>query len=348
MSEHSLDFIPAGHPPVLAPKIGVLLLNLGTPDATDYFSVRRYLSEFLSDPRVIELPALLWQPILQLIILSRRPFASGHAYASIWNHEKNESPLLTITRDQCHAVAQHFSAAPTPLRFAFAMRYGNPSIASGIEQLRSDGCQRILIFPLYPQYCAATTATAQDKVFAVLKKMRWQPALRSVPPFHDDPAYIQALARNLRAHLASLDWQPDRILCSFHGIPYRYFMAGDPYHCFCQKTSRLLREEMGWDAGAWLTAFQSRFGPTQWLQPYTDKVLQRLAQSPDSRKVLVISPGFVADCIETLEELNIRGREDFMAAGGTHFSYAPCMNDTEAGINMLTQIIRRELQGWVS
>lgn len=337
--------IPASHPPIKKPKIGVLLINLGTPDATDYWSVRRYLKEFLSDRRVIDLPRWKWQIILNLFILPRRPFATGHAYKMIWNKEKNESPLLTITRDQTEEVAKVFSSHENII-VDFAMRYGNPSIASKIEKLKDQGCDKILLFALYPQYSAATSASVYDKAFDYLQKMKWQPAIRTIPTYHDHPAYIAALGNSIKGHLASLDYKPEAIIASFHGLPERYLHEGDPYHCFCMKTSRLVREYLGIPQEKWFAAFQSRFGSETWLQPYTDETVEELAKK-GIKSIAVISPGFVADCIETYEELNIRLRETFEENGGEKFSYIPCLNATPDGIEVLKEVIERELQGWI-
>lgn len=341
-----MNHLPAGHPVVVPPRIGVLLINLGTPDATDTASVRRYLREFLSDGRVIEVNPVLWQVILNAFILPFRPKRSAHAYQQIWNRERNESPLKTITRAQAEALAGTLAAAHPEITVDWAMRYGNPSIASRIEQLKSLGCTRILLFALYPQYSAATTATAYDKAFDALKTMRWQPAIRTAPAYHDEPGYIGALAASVETHLASLDWQPDSILASFHGLPKDYLEKGDPYHCHCAKTARLLREKLGLDEAGLRLTFQSRFGPREWLQPYTDVTLAEMAKQ-GIRKVAVVTPGFAADCVETLEEIAIRAEETFLEAGGTHFTAIPCLNDSEAHIGVLSELAKRELSGWI-
>ncbi|WP_375422368.1 ferrochelatase [uncultured Sphingomonas sp.] len=329
---------PANHPPIVPPRIGVLLINLGTPDGPDARSVKRYLGEFLSDRRVVELPAIAWQPILRGIILNTRPKKSAHAYGLVWREDG--SPLAAITRAQSEALQGAFGAGVT---VDWAMRYGNPSIPDRLAAMKAAGCDRILLAPLYPQYCAATTATANDKAFAVLAGMRWQPAIRTLPPYHDDAGYIDALKTSLEAGLATLDFEPDAIVASFHGMPKRTLQLGDPYHCHCQKTARLLGEAMGRDL---VIAFQSRFGPAKWLGPATDETLEELARS-GKKKVVVIAPGFSADCLETLEELAIRGRESFVDAGGIDFAYLPCLNDSEPGMTMLRRLLARELEGWV-
>ncbi|WP_294216926.1 ferrochelatase [uncultured Sphingomonas sp.] len=330
--------IPAGHPAIPPRKIGVLLTNLGTPDAPDPKSVKRYLGEFLSDRRVVEIPAIAWQPILRGIILNTRPKKSAHAYGLVWSDEG--SPLAAITRRQAQALTDAFGEG---VIVDYAMRYGNPAIADRLAALKDAGCERILIAPLYPQYCAATTATANDKAFAALAGMRWQPAIRTLPPYHDDPAYIAALKASIESQLAGLDFVPERIVASFHGMPKRTLELGDPYHCHCQKTARLLSEAMNREL---IIAFQSRFGPAKWLGPATDETLEALP-AQGVRKVAVVAPGFSADCLETLEELAIRGRESFIAAGGTDFAYLPCLNDGAPGMAMLRTLLHRELQGWI-
>ena len=334
---------PADHPPVNVQKIGVLLLNLGTPDATDYWSVRRYLSEFLSDPRVIETPQLIWQPILQGVILSVRPQRSGANYARIWDQEANDSPLRVISRRQAEKLQQRLGGDAV---VDYAMRYGNPSTQSGIERLQAAGCQKILLAPLYPQYSATTTATANDKAFEVLKKLRWQPAVRTLPAYFDEPAYVAALAKSIADGIAVLDFTPDVILTSYHGMPELYLERGDPYHCQCLKTTRLVGEHLGWSPDKLMVTFQSRFGPTKWLQPYTDKTLEALP-AEGKKRVAVVAPAFSVDCIETLEEIAITGREQFEHAGGERYSYIPCLNDSELGMNMLESVVRKDLQGWL-
>lgn len=336
----------ADHPPIQPEKIGVLLLNLGTPDATDYFSVRRYLSEFLGDRRVIDYPRLLWQPLLQGVILSIRPFKSGAAYRSVWNNDKNESPLKTYTRSQCEQIESRLQKQFPNLVFEWAMRYGNPPIKSGIETLLDRGCRKILLFALYPQYSACTSASAYDKAFATLQTIPWQPAIRTASPWHDDDGYVSLLADSVTKKLAGLDREPDVILTSFHGLPKRYLKQGDPYYCMCMKTSRLVREKLGLDEKRWITTFQSRFGPEQWLEPYTDKTIKDLAEK-GVKHIAVLSPAFVSECIETLEEIAIEGKETFLKAGGHTYTYIPCLNDTSAHIDYLSARIRFELSGWI-
>ncbi|SMF08984.1 ferrochelatase [Tistlia consotensis] len=336
---------PAGHPAVPHERLGVLLINLGTPDDTGYHAMRRYLREFLSDRRVVELSPWLWQPILQGVILTTRPTRSGRNYAKIWNRERDESPLRTITRAQAEALAGRFGAAEAVV-VDWAMRYGRPSIAERLDALLAAGCRRVLLAPLYPQYSAATSATACDQAFRHLMTLRWQPAVRTLPPYHDDPAYIGALADSVRSGLARLDWEPEVLLASFHGLPKENLAKGDPYHCHCQKTARLLREALGWPEERLRIVFQSRFGPKEWLQPYADVTTAELARQ-GTKRLAVISPGFVADCVETLEELNIGLRETFLEGGGEHFAYLPCLNDTPGSIDLLEGLTRRELAGWL-
>ncbi len=338
------DHMPPNHPAVPKQKIGVLLLNLGTPDATDYWSVRRYLKEFLSDPRVIETNKFLWWPILNLVILSFRPQKSGHAYAQIWDKRTNESPLRVITREQTENLAQRL--AGEDIMVEYAMRYGNPSTASVLDKMQKAGCQRILLVPLYPQYSATTTATANDKAFDALKTMRWQPAVRTAPAYFDSPDYIKALGDSIRDGVAALDFEPDLVVTSYHGMPVEYLQKGDPYHCQCYKTTRLVREYLGWDKDKLMVTFQSRFGPTEWLQPYTDKTLEALP-GKGVKKVAILAPAFHADCIETLEEINIGVRESFMEAGGEHFAYIPCLNASPGGMDFVERMVRRELAGWL-
>lgn len=338
--------LPPEHPEVKPPKIAVLLVNLGTPDATDYWSMRRYLKEFLSDRRVIDVNRLIWWPLLNGIILTTRPSKSGRAYASIWNTERDESPLRTITRSQSDRLAAELQTRYPNVTVDWAMRYGNPSLPDVITRLQENGADRIVMLPLYPQYAASTTATVCDKAFDALKTLRWQPALRVAPAYHDHPAYINALAQSVRDHLATLDWTPQVILTSFHGVPKRYLMLGDPYHCHCAKTNRLMREALGMDKDTLRLTFQSRFGSEEWLQPYTDETLEALPKEGITR-VGIIAPGFSSDCLETLEELNVEGRESFMEAGGEKFTYIPCLNDSDAGMRVISALIRRELAGWV-
>ena len=341
--------LPANHQKIPATKVGILLINLGTPEGTSYWPMRRYLKEFLSDPRVIETNRALWWLILNGIILSFRPTKSGHAYKQIWNNELDESPLKTITRGQSDKLNEAFageSEIMPEIITDWAMRYGHPSTASVITRMKDAGCDRILLCPLYPQYSAATTATANDKAFEALRHMRWQPAVRTLPPYHDHPAYITALTDSLTAHLKTLDWQPDTIIASFHGLPESYLTKGDPYHCHCHKTARLIREQLGWSDDYLIVTFQSRFGKAEWLKPYTDKTIGQLAQ--DGRKsVVVITPGFSADCVETLEEIAIGVAEMFKEAGGENFSVVPCLNDSPGSVEMLKALVRQELAGWI-
>jgi ferrochelatase len=340
--------LPDDHPPIAPARVGVLLLNLGTPDGTDYWSMRRYLKEFLSDRRVIDVDRLIWWPLLNLVILSRRPQRSGEAYAAIWDRERNESPLRTITRHQAARLAGALAEAlPGRLLMVdWAMRYGNPSTEAVLHRMIAAGCDRIFLFALYPQYAAPTTATAYDEAFRVLMTERWQPAIRTAPPYHDHPAYIDALARSIEGHLAGLDWQPEVVLASFHGLPERYFRLGDPYHCHCAKTTRLLRARLGWDERRLRITFQSRFGREEWLKPYTDRTVEELARG-GTKRLAIVTPGFAADCVETLEEIAIGVRESFHQHGGEHFAFIPSLNDTEAHIALLREITLRELQGWV-
>jgi ferrochelatase len=337
--------LPPDHPPVEAGKIGVLLVNLGTPEGTTYWPMRRYLSEFLSDRRVIEWPRAIWQPVLQGIVLSVRPKKSGRLYASIWNHERNESPLRTFTRAQAEKLAVELATEENVL-VDWAMRYGKPSVGERLSALTTAGCDRIMLFPLYPQYSASTTATVNDVAFDSLKKMRWQPALRTVPPYFDEPVYIDALAESVESRLATLDFEPDILIASYHGLPKSYFEKGDPYHCHCQKTSRLLRERLGWRDGRLLTTFQSRFGPEEWLRPYTDETVKRLARE-GVKRIAIVNPGFVSDCLETLEEIAVQNREFFLKAGGERFVHVPCLNDSPAGMRVIATVALQELQGWI-
>ena len=330
---------PADHPQIPAPRAGVLVINLGTPDAAEAGAVRRYLAEFLTDPRVIEIPKWLWRPILHGIVLRTRPAKSAHAYRQVWTEEG--SPLAAITRRQALALQQRFGDR---VMVEHAMRYGNPGIAAAVERMIAAGCTRLLAAPLYPQYCAATTASAADAVFAAIAAKRWQPALRTLPPYHDDPAYIEALRCSIVRQIDALDFEPQRLLLSFHGMPQRTLELGDPYHCHCRKTARLLGEALGRDVDV---AFQSRFGPAKWLEPATEPVLAAYPGQGVTR-IAIAAPGFSADCLETIEEIGIRGRETFLAAGGTHFARLDCLNDSAEGMTMLEAVIARELEGWVA
>jgi ferrochelatase len=328
-------------------RVGVLLVNLGTPDGTDYRSMSRYLAEFLSDKRVIDYPAWRWQPILQLMILSKRPFTSGAAYRSIWNRERNEGPLLTTTREQAEALAARMARKHGDRVIVdFCMRYGNPSTDAAIRGLHAKGCERILFVPLYPQYSGAATATACDHAFRTLMKMKWQPAFRTAPPYYDDPAYIEALAASVERAFSAMETRPDVLVASYHGVPERYLAEGDPYHCQCRKTSRLLRERLGMGEEELVTAFQSRFGPEEWLKPYTVEEVARLARA-GRRRIAVIAPAFSADCLETLEEIDGEIREAFMAAGGEDFRYIPCLNAEPDHIDLIEKIVEREAAGWL-
>lgn len=328
---------PADHPSLPEPRIGVLLINLGTPDAPEARAVRRYLAEFLSDPRVIEIHPIAWKPILHGIILRTRPRRSAEAYNQIWTNQG--SPLRAIAARQADALRSRMPR----ISVHYAMRYGHPGIATALDNMVAEGCTRILSAPLYPQYCAATTATANDAVFGALARMRWQPALRTLPPYYDDPLYIEALASSLRRQLSTLDFEPDRLLLSFHGMPVRTLELGDPYHCHCRKTARLLGEALGTDVDI---SFQSRFGRAKWLEPSTEATL---ASYPGQgfKRVAVAAPGFSVDCIETLEELGIRGRKTFLGAGGDKFALIDCLNDSPEGIQMLESLVSRELAGWL-
>ncbi len=330
---------PDDHPPVAAKRIGVLLVNLGTPDAPDAAAVRRYLAEFLSDRRVIEIPRIAWLPILHGIVLRTRPRKSAHAYRQVWT--KDGSPLAAITRRQAQALQDRLGPA---VLVEHAMRYGNPGLRPALGRLIAMGCTRILAAPLYPQYCAATTASASDALFAILATLRWQPALRTLPGYHDDPHYIDALAASIGRQLAKLDFTPQRLLLGFHGMPQRTLELGDPYHCHCQKTARLLGERFDVQTDI---AFQSRFGRARWLEPATEDVLAAYPGQGVTH-IAIAAPGFAADCIETIEELGIRGRETFLNSGGKHFALLDCLNDSSEGMDMITALVRRELAGWLN
>ena len=331
--------IPADHPPVATPKIGVLLVNLGTPDAPTQDAVKSYLKQFLSDRRVVEIPPLIWQPILRGIILNTRPKQSAKAYAKVWTDKG--SPLAFFTSAQAEALSDRMGGAAD---VRYAMRYGHPSIGDQLAAMKQAGCNRILIAPLYPQYSGATTGTVHDEAYNVLTAMRWHPAIRTLPAYHDDAAYIGALKSSIDTSLAALDFTPDAVVISFHGMPERTLQLGDPYHCHCQKTARLLSEAMGREL---VVSFQSRFGRAKWLEPATDATIERLA-AEGKKKIAIFAPGFSVDCLETLEELAIQGHEQFEEAGGTDFAYLPCLNDSSVGMDMLEALIRRELSGWLS
>mgnify|MGYP003974632781 FL=1 len=324
------------HPEVRFGKVGVLLVNLGTPDSTSWWDVRKYLKEFLSDRRVIEVNPFVWKVILNLFILTFRPSKSAHAYKKIWLKEKNESPLLYFTRSQAEKLNQ--KVGNENIIVDFAMRYGNPSIKSKLTNLKTLGCENIIILPLYPQYAAATTATVCDEVYRTLMKMRWQPSLQIVPHYEAEPLYINALIKSIEKKLKNTEWKPDLIVSSYHGIPKKYFDKGDPYHCYCHKTTRLMKEKFS--KIEIQTTFQSRFGPQEWLTPYTDKTLEGLP-AKGVKKLLVICPGFASDCVETLEEIDIQGRESFLKNGGEKFDLIPCLNDSSDHIELFSSLVKK-------
>ncbi len=340
---------PADHPTVARGKTGILIANLGTPDDHSYWPMRRYLNEFLSDKRVIDYPWWKWQPILQLIILTKRPFSSGKAYESIWDKQRNESPLMTITRNQTRKIEAEMKARfGDQVMVDFCMRYGNPSTRSKLREMVAAGCERVLFFPLYPQYAGATTATANDEFFRALMDEKWQPAARTVPAYFEHPAYIEALASSIERAYAIAQKRPELLVVSYHGMPKRYLMEGDPYHCQCQKTTRLLQARLGWESTELTTTFQSQFGPEDWLRPYTVEEVARLAREEGKKNIAVVAPAFSSDCIETLEEINEEIRESFEHAGGENFAYIPCLNDEDAHIAALSDIISENLGGWVN
>tara|TARA_B100001250_G_scaffold407823_1_gene429223 strand:- start:646 stop:1638 length:993 start_codon:yes stop_codon:yes gene_type:complete len=326
------------HPEVNYGKIGVLLINLGTPDSTGWWDIRKYLKEFLSDKRVIEVNPFLWQIILNLFILTFRPSKTAKAYKEIWMNDINKSPLRFFTEMQTKKLNEKLR--DKNLIIDFAMRYGNPSIKSKIKTMQKKGCEKLIIFPLYPQYASPTTATVCDEVFRTLMKMRWQPSIQIVPHYESEPLYIEAIVKSINKKLGEIDWKPDLIVASYHGIPKKYFEKGDPYHCYCQKTSRLISEKF--KEVKIITTFQSRFGPQEWLQPYTDKTLEKLPKE-GVKKVLVISPGFASDCVETLEEISIQGKESFEKSGGEKFGFIPCLNDNDDHIKLLEHIVKKNL-----
>jgi ferrochelatase len=337
---------PGDYAAAKAGRIGVLIVNLGTPDAADAPSVRRYLREFLSDKRVIEDQGLVWKFVLNAIILPLRPRRKALDYQSIWNRERNESPLKTITRSQAEKLAAALAPIDGRLVVDWAMRYGNPSIASRLDALARQGCDRILLVPLYPQYAAATSATVCDEAFRALLRMRWQPAIRVAPPYYDDPVYIEAVASSIEAELAKLPFKADLILASFHGLPEEYFKKGDPYPNHCAETTRLLRKRLGLDEERLMMTFQSRFGRAEWLKPYTDETVKSLAQR-GVKNLAVVTPGFSADCLETLEEIAVENGHIFTSNGGANFAAIPCLNDSDAGISVLNALVTRELKGWI-
>ncbi|MFV0514551.1 MAG: ferrochelatase [Jhaorihella sp.] len=341
------DHAPATHPAIAKERTGVLLANLGTPDGYDYWPMRRYLNEFLSDRRVIDYPAWKWQPLLQAVILTKRPFSSGAAYRSIWNRETGESPLMTITRAQTAKLAAHLASRyGDRVMVDFCMRYGNPSTKSKVRAMVDAGCRQILFFPLYPQYAGATTATANDQFFRALMEETWQPASRTVPAYFARPSSIDALAQSIERAYAAAETRPDILVCSYHGMPERYLAQGDPYHCQCARTTRLLRERLGWEDSAITTTFQSRFGPEEWLKPYTVDEVARLVRA-GRKRIAICAPAFSADCIETLEEINQEIRDSFLAAGGESFTYIPCLNDDDAHIAALGDVAVQNLAGWL-
>jgi protoporphyrin/coproporphyrin ferrochelatase len=337
---------PSDHPPVAAGHIGVLIVNLGTPDQADAPSVRRYLKEFLSDRRVIEDNSLLWKLVLNGIILTFRPRTKALDYQKIWNHDRNESPLRTITRSQAEKLTAAIAPLGSQIVVDWAMRYGEPAIAARLEALVQAGCERILVVPLYPQYAAATTATVCDEAFRALMRMRWQPALRTAAPYYDDVVYIDALAASIEKALAALSFKPQIILASYHGLPKDYFLKGDPYYCHCAKTTRLLRERLGYDEKKLMMTFQSRFGRAEWLTPYTIQTVQELAES-GVKDMVVVTPGFAADCLETLEEIAVENADVFKRYGGENFAVVPCLNDSDGGMTVIASIVTRELKGWL-
>ena len=332
--------IEKNHPSIKFGKTGVLLINLGTPDSTNWLDIRKYLREFLSDRRVIEVNPAIWQIILNVFILNFRPSKTAKAYKEIWMKDKNMSPLLYYTKKQSEKILN--SISKENIIIDFAMRYGNPSIKSKIHKLHEMGCENLVILPLYPQYAAATTATVCDEVYRTLMKMRWQPSLKIIPHYESDPLYIEALVNSINKKLNEINWKPDLIITSYHGIPKKYFDKGDPYHCYCHTTSRLIKEKFNKDIPI-LTTFQSRFGPQEWLQPYTDKTLENLPKE-GKKNILVISPGFSSDCVETLEEISIQGKESFLESGGEKFDTIPCLNDNEDHIKLLVHLINKSLR----
>ena len=326
------------HPDIKFGKTGVLLINLGTPDSTNWWDIRRYLKEFLSDTRVIEVNPVIWQIILNLFILNFRPSKTAHAYKKIWLKETNESPLRYYTRNQAEKLQQELVGENIIVNFA--MRYGNPSIKSKLNELKKNGCENIIILPLYPQYAAATTATVCDEVYRTLMKMRWQPSLQIVPHYESAPLYVSALVKSIEKKIETISWKPDLIIASYHGIPKKYFDKGDPYHCYCHKTTRLIKEKFS--KIEIQTTFQSRFGPQEWLTPYTDKTLESLS-AKGIKNLLVICPGFASDCVETLEEINILGRETFLKNGGEKFDFIPCLNDSSEHIKLFENLVKKYL-----
>ena len=338
---------PANHPAIRGEKVGVLLANLGTPDHYSYWPMRRYLGEFLSDQRVIDYPKWKWQPLLQLIILTKRPFSSGAAYKSIWNHDKGESPLMTITKDQTAKMTTVMQERyGDQVMVDFCMRYGKPSTKSKVRAMIDAGCTKILFLPLYPHYAGATSGTANDEFFRALMQETWQPAARTVSAYFDHPSYIDALAKSIETAYANMEKRPDILVCSYHGMPARYAVQGDPYSHQCQKTTQLLQDRLGWADTDLVSTFQSKFGPEEWLKPYTVDHVADLAKQ-GKKSIAVVAPAFSADCIETLEEINEEIRESFEHAGGESFAYIPCLNDDDAHIAALAAVIEENVQGWL-
>ncbi len=323
------------HPKVKFGKTGVLLINLGTPDSTNWWDIRKYLKEFLSDRRVIEVNPFVWKIILNLFILTFRPSKTAKAYKKIWMKDKDMSPLRYYTKMQSDKLNKKIDNKE--IYVDFAMRYGQPSINSKIDYLKKEGCENLIVLPLYPQYAAATTATVCDEVYRSLSKMRWQPSLQVIPHYESEPMYINAISNSIEKKTKEINWKPDVIVASYHGIPKKYFEKGDPYHCYCHKTTRLLNENIKSDIPI-ITTFQSRFGPQEWLQPYTDKTLENLPKE-NKRNILVVCPGFASDCVETLEEISIEGKESFIEAGGENFEFVPCLNDSDDHINLFNYLI---------
>ncbi|MFN3590761.1 MAG: ferrochelatase [Thermaurantiacus sp.] len=335
---------PSDHPEVAHGRVGVLVINLGSPDAPTAEAVRPYLKQFLSDPRVIELPKSIWHFLLDKVILKTRPPKTAEAYAAIWDEAENDSPLRVITRRQARALQDAWGQR---VLVDYAMRYGAPAIPDRLDALRAAGCDRILVAPLYPQYSSATTGTVIEEVFGHISRQRWVPAIRTLPAYHDHPAHVAALAHSFQQGIGRLDFVPERLVLSFHGMPRRTLDLGDPYHCHCQKTARLVAEAMGMERDRLVVTFQSRFGPAEWLQPYTEPALVGLAKGGVT-KVAIACPGFSADCLETLEEIAIEARDAFLAAGGSHYAYLPCLNDSAEGLEMLRSMLEGELAGWLA
>ena len=331
--------LPNKHPRLPQRKTGVLLINLGTPDSTKWWDIRKYLKEFLSDKRVIEVNPILWQLILNIFILTFRPAKTAKAYRKIWMKKQNMSPLRYFTKKQTTNLQKRMKNKS--IEIDYAMRYGNPAIAKKLSELKEKGCQEMIILPLYPQYAAATTATVCDEVYRTLMKMRWQPSLQVIPHYESEPLYIKALAGSIKKTLREIDWTPDVIVASYHGVPKKYFEKGDPYHCYCQKTTRLLVEHMKKDIPI-VTTFQSRFGPDEWLKPYTDETIDNLPKE-GKKKILVICPGFASDCVETLEEISIEAKESFMENGGEKFITVPCLNHNKEHIDLLEYLVKKHL-----